>query len=189
MKILRNIFITLAVMCLIPASSYAIVDIGVYGGYAFAGKLETQNFSETTNGWEYGVLGHINHSFLGVLELGIGGYAQWAPMKYSVGGKDYDIHKSTYGIDGIALLNLPVLPVMPFVRGGIGVYDKIKVDLPVGTATDSKYFNNYYGGGGIAVSIFPLLQVFGEYLYTYSKQENNTTLKGNAVHLGARLDI
>jgi hypothetical protein len=190
MKLTRTVILVLAVLCFIPASSYAIVDIGVYGGYSFAGKLEWDTIDKNVNGWEYGVLGHINHTFLGLLELGIGGYAQWAPLKYSVGGKDYELTKSTYGIDGLALLDLPVFPLNPYVRGGIGVYEQVKVEAPVvGSETKSEYFKSYYFGGGIALGIFPFVQIFGEYLYTRSKQEDGVTIKGNAVHMGARLNI
>ncbi len=193
MRKLRSVvLVALALLIFVPASSYAIVDFGVYGGYSFTGKIQADTVDKSTKGWEYGFLGHLNGSVIPmVLSVGIGGFYQKAPLKYSVSGTDFDLTKTAYGLDGIVMLELPII-IHPYVRGGIAINEKAKIEVsgPAAYSTSkSKKFNSYYVGLGAAFTIFPMIQLFGEYMYNTSKQEDNVDLTSNSIHVGARLSI
>lgn len=178
------------IIMLIPSSSYAIIDVGVYGGYTFAGSIDNPDIDNAdTAGWQYGFLGHINGSVIPmILSVGIGGFYQISPMQFTVGGKDFDITRTMYGIDTIAMLEIPIL-IHPYVRAGIAINEKVEIKTPLGTSSEEKKFNSYYVGLGAAFTVFPFVQVFGEYLYNYSRLDNDGTLKSNSINIGARLNI
>ena len=190
MKFSNKLACLVVAMVIVPSVSFAIVDFGAYGGYTFAGKIDSPTVDDAeTDGWQYGFIGHLNKSIIPmILSMGIGGFYQRSPLEYSDSGKDYDLTKTMYGIDAIALLELPIL-IHPYLRAGIAINEKIKVDTPSGTYTDEKKFNSYYFGLGAAFTVFPFIQIFGEYLYNYSKQEHDSTLHSNSINIGARLNI
>ncbi|TAL29643.1 MAG: hypothetical protein EPN93_21380 [Spirochaetes bacterium] len=194
MKIIRYLALALALAAFVPATSYAIVDAGIYGGYSFSGEIDAGSLAsgKTTTGWEYAFIGHVNFDFLAIFNLGIGAFYQNAPLKFDVGGETIKVDNVTIGPDIYLELDLPVIPIHPYVRGGIAAYNKTTIDLPSSIGNDvtaKKYFSAYYFGLGAALTIFPFVQIFGEYMYNYANQEKDVTLSGNAVHLGARLNI
>ena len=190
MKCTHKLLCIAIVMLLLPTASFAIVDIGAYGGYTFAGKIDQPGIDNAdTNGWQYGFIGHLNGSVIPmILSMGVGGFYQKSPLSYTVAGKDFDLTKTMYGVDAIAMLELPIL-IHPYVRAGIAINEKVEIKTPCCTSSDEKKFNSYYGGLGVALTVFPFVQVFGEYLYNYSNIENNGTLQSNSINIGARLNI
>ena len=199
LKQIRNFSVVLLALLLIPSISYALVDASVYGGYDFGGKLEgaTGTKDADVNGYHYGARVHANTGIPMVFSIGGGMFYQIAPLKYKVAGKKEDLKKETLGIDVYAQLELPVLPVYPYVRYGIAINDKVDVtskDVTTGesrTDTLKKAFKSSYYGIGIAYSVLDAavldVQIFAEYLYTTSKQEKDVKLKGNAVNIGAQI--
>ncbi|MCU0822617.1 MAG: porin family protein [Spirochaetes bacterium] len=193
----RNLLVLLAVMLMIPASSYALVDGSIYGGYAFGGKLEGTGETADVSGYHYGARVHANLGIPMVVSFGLGMFYEIAPMKYEVNGKEDDLKKETLGIDVYAQLKLPVIPINPFIRYGIAINDKVEVtyqDQDAGgsaTETFQENFKSSYYGIGIAYSLLDAIvmdiQLFGEYLYTTSKQEKGIELKGNVVNLGVQV--
>jgi hypothetical protein len=189
MSILRKIALVTAVLLVVPVSSYAIVDLGVYGGYTFSGEITYEDISKDTTGYEYGVLGHLNGSVIPmVLSVGIGGFYQRAPLEYEADGKNVETTKTAYGLDGIIMLELPIL-IHPYVRGGVAIKEKLETKIGAIEYSESSSFDSYYFGIGGALTIFPMVQLFGEYMYNTSKQEDDVELKSNSVHVGARLNI
>ncbi|MCX8123032.1 MAG: porin family protein [Spirochaetes bacterium] len=190
MKFTHTLVCLAIALLLLPTASYAIVDFGMYGGYTFAGKIDNPTISNAdTNGWQYGFIGHLNGSVIPmVLSMGIGGFYQKSPLQYTVAGKDFDLTKTMYGIDAIVMLELPIL-IHPYARAGIAINEKVELKTPLGTLSDEKKFNSYYFGLGAAFTVFPFVQIFGEYLYNYSKLEDDGTLKSNSINVGARLNI
>lgn len=201
MKMLKAILVMAAVLVLLPATSYAIVDFGAYGGYGFAGKLDTGELATNTvekqgksmSGWEYGLFGHLNTSIAGIVGVGVGPYYQAAPMQYELEGNKYDAKRVAYGVD--LMVSLELIPIIhPYLREGVAIKEQIKVEVPsaVGMTTkttNDRYFRSWYFGFGCAFTVAPMVRVFGEYLYTTSKQENKVEIKGNAVHAGAMLKL
>ncbi len=195
MKIVRYAALILALAAFVPATSYAIVDAGLYGGYSFSGKVDASSVAtgKTTTGWEYGAIAHLNFDFLAIFNVGIGAFYQNAPLKFDYAGETIKIDNVNIGPDVYLELDLPVIPIHPFVRGGVSAYNKTSIDfpssLPAKDVTAKKYFGSYYFGLGAALTIFPFIQIFGEYMYNYANQEKDVSLKTNAVHVGARLNI
>ncbi|MGQ9842181.1 MAG: outer membrane beta-barrel protein [Spirochaetota bacterium] len=190
MKFTHKLLCIAIAIALLPTASFAIVDVGGYGGYTFAGKIDNPTIDNAdTNGWQYGFIGHLNGSVIPmILSMGLGGFYQKSPLSYTVAGKDFDITKTMYGVDAMAMLELPIL-IHPYVRVGLSINEKVEIKTPLGTWSDEKKFNSYYFGLGAAFTVFPFVQVFGEYLYNYSKLEDDGKLQSNSINVGARLNI
>lgn len=186
MKSIKLIVAVLAVLVMIPASSYAIVDIGAYGGYSYA-NLDTGALQQNMPGWEYGAFGHLNTGLPMLFTIGLGGFYQVTNSTLDVAGTgDVDVKRTMYGLDAIFILELPLLPVNPFARGGYAINEEFKIGEADPT---EKKFNSYYVAAGIQYSVFPMTRLFVEYVYNYSKQEKDQKISSNAVHVGAMINI
>ena len=188
MKKTRIIVALLAVLMFIPVSSYAIVDFGVYGGYSFA-NLDDEASQVDMNGWEWGMLGHINTGLPMLFSVGLGAFYQRTNSEFDLGGTTYDAERIMWGVDIMATLELPIF-IHPYLRMGIAVNEEFEVDSPQGRIRkDDKWFNSHYYGLGAQFTVFPMVRLFGEYVFNYSNQEDNTVIKSNAIHVGAMLSI
>ncbi len=188
MKLTKAVLLVCAVLLVLPSSSYALLDVGVYGGYSFAGKIETDTESIKTSGPEFGVFAHYTTGVPLVMSFGVGPFYQKTFLSYDVSNKDYDATRSMLGVDVFLQLELPII-IHPYVRGGIAVKEWFEFEDQTGSSSNSEYFKSYYGGAGVAFTVFPLISIFGEYLYTRSKQEDGILVKGSVVHAGAKLSL
>lgn len=184
-------FAILAALILIPASGYALVDASVYGGYAFGGELDSgAGDTADVDGYHYGARAHVNLGIPLVFSVGAGLFYQIAPMEYEADGDSDDLTQKTLGIDAYAQLELPFLPVYPFVRYGIAIKDEVEVTYGSTTSTFEESFKSSYYGAGITYSLLDAvvidIQLFAEYLYTTTKQEDDVELKGNAINIGVQ---
>ncbi len=179
MKKITFAAIIISFLFFIPSSAFALFDIGVYGGYSFAGDVETDVKNVEPVGPEYGAIAHYTDSIL-IFNLGIGGYYQRSPLKD--GSIEYT--KQTAGIDGYAQLDIPLIPIMPYLRASLGVWENIEGDVD-----NDEYFKSYSFGAGVD---FPLpvvpLAIYTEYVFSVGFQDGNTA-KSHAAHLGVRLAI
>jgi hypothetical protein len=198
MKQLKKSGIVLAALMilLIPAASYAIVDFSAYGGYSFAGDIDDGNNKGDIDGWQYGFYGHLNTGIPMLFTVGLGGFYQIAPHKYDTGNSDWgeiDVTKNTYGLDAYVQLDLPFLPVYPYVRAGLAIKEKIEIDSDFGSQTYSENFKSSYYGVGASYSVFDAivwdLQLFVEYLYYTSKQEKDIKITGNSINAGLKISL
>lgn len=188
MRFIKAVLLTCAVLLVLPASGYALLDLGAYGGYSFAGKIETDAGNPKTSGPEWGAFAHYNTGLPMLFTFGVGPFYQKTYLSFDLGNNDYDATRSMLGLDVYLQLELPIL-VHPFVRGGVAMKEWLKIEGGGGSSTKSEYFKSYYGGLGVALKVFPLVSLFGEYLYTRSKQEDGIVVKGNSVHAGAKLAL
>ena len=189
MKRLTLILAIFTVLVFVPSASFAIVDLGVYGGYSFGGEIEVENETYDVAGPEYGFIGHVNGTVIPmILSVGIGGFYQKSTLEYEYNNDTIDLDKTMYGIDAIVMLELPIL-IHPYVRGGIAIKEELDFKVNGEGVTYDETFSSYYVGLGAAFTIFPMVQVFGEYLYNYSTQEEDSTMMTNSIHVGARLNI
>jgi hypothetical protein len=183
---ISRLFLILIAIILIPASSYAIVDFSAFGGYSFGNKIESSDDDQNVKGWQYGLYGHVNTGIPMVATVGIGGFYLIAPLK----GDDADATKKSVGVDAYAQLDLPFLPVFPYARYGIAINEKIEVKYTGGKTDLSENFKSHYFGFGLSRNLISAavikLQVFAEYLFTTSKQENGVNMKGNAINFGIK---
>lgn len=173
---LKKILLLIVTLFVFNSSAFAIVDFGVYGGYSFAGNYSASGTS--TSGPEYGVIGHYNDMVIPLLSYGIGGYYQYTKLDYSLLGSDNSLTKNTLGLDLYFQLELPI--IHPFVRASTSIFESIK--------SEKEFFKSYAFGGGLAFSVFPFIELTTDYMYTRSKK-GSETLKGHAIHLGARINI
>ena len=166
----------------IPVSGFAIFDIGAYGGYSFSGDVETAGGSIDPSGLEYGFITHYDKS-LAIIRLGIGAFYQISPLGYSLSGIDYDYEKSSLGLDAYLQLELPIIPVKPYIKYSLGIWESVDTE----NESNSEYFKSSSFGIGSAFGL-PVIPVdlFAEYLFTTAKHDGYDA-KGHAVHAGIRL--
>lgn len=189
MKKIRSIILVVSILAFIPATSYALFDIGVYGGYTFAGEVKSDVAGQSNpepKGLSYGAIGHLNTAIFPLLRLGFGLYSENSNLDYSILNKDYEFTRKTVGIDLYLQLDIPMVPLHPYVKFASGVWEKIGGDLVAKDETD--YFNTYRTGIGAALTFFPFLQLFAEYQYLYTRQvgEENDKADGHGVAVGLR---
>ncbi|HPA71715.1 MAG TPA: outer membrane beta-barrel protein [Spirochaetota bacterium] len=185
MKSIKLVVAVLAVLVMIPASSYALVDFGAYGGYSYA-NLDTGGTQENIKGWEYGAFGHLNTGLPMLFTIGLGGFYQVTNSTLEVNSEDVDVTRTMYGLDAIFILELPLLPVNPFLRGGLAINEELEIGE--GDPTEEK-FKSYYVALGVGYSIFPMTKIFAEYVFNYSKQEDDSKVNSNAIHVGLMINI
>lgn len=177
---MKNIFkvfiITAGLVLLFNANSYALVDGSVWGGYIFKGEAEAMPSADPTGG-EYGVKAHYNTSLIPLIEIGLGGYYQYSRLKYDLLDNETFTRK-TAGLDVNLILSLPV--IHPYLRGTYAIWDKFD--------QDKENFKAYGAGAGLEITVFPLIRVFGEYMFE-NTEHFDSYLKTNAVNLGIKVDI
>ncbi|MBN2038532.1 MAG: outer membrane beta-barrel protein [Spirochaetes bacterium] len=188
-KNLSKIIVILMFFIFVPASSYAIVDFSIYGGYSFAGELEDDSETSDMNGWQYGFYGHVNSGIPMLFTVGLGVFYQISPLTVDSSAGEVDATKTSYGLDGYAQVDLPFLPVFPYIRLGIAAKEEVEVE----STTFSENFKSYYYGIGVSYTLVDVvvwdLQLFAEYLRTASKQEEDIEVKGNAVNMGLKIAL
>jgi len=189
-KIIKILIIFLFLI-FINQTSYALVDLGVYGGYSFSGEIDTEGTGEQPDptGFEYGVIGHYNSSLLAFFNYGVGAYYQYSDLSYEGTSNNQDVdtdyNKNIIGLDAYLELSLPLMPLHPYVKIASAIWEETGGDLE---RVENEWFNTYSTGFGVAFTFFPMYQVFGEYQYSYSKMDGDKNI-GNAVHLGLRVNI
>ena len=97
----------------------------------------------------------------------------------------------TFGVKLRRLLprfDLVHLHLPQFDGAGIAINESYELDA-VGAEKQDKKFGSYYFAIGVGYSFIPMTKLFAEYVYNYSKQENDTTIQSNAFHIGAMLSI
>lgn len=187
MKSLKLAALVFAALVLVPASSYAIIDVGAYGGYSLA-SLETEAYTKDMNGWEYGFFGHISMGIPLLFSIGFGGFYQRADATVDFNGTDVDTTRVSYGVDVMGTIDLPVIPINPFARAGIAINESYELDI-AGAEKNDKKFGSYYFAIGIGYAVFPMTRLFVEYVYNYSKHDEDATIQSNSIHVGAMLSI
>ena len=175
-KFIYQICMILAMALIIPDRAFALLDIGMYSGYSFKNRLSVSSSDIKPSGGQFAILGHYTKK-IRIVHLGAGGGYQHSFL--NDGNLDYD--RQNVFLDVSALLDIPILPFMPYLRAGTPIWDRVSGDR---SSTD--YFRSAHIGGGIEVGV-PILPVniFVEYVYTAGKQGGNT-FTGNAVHAGIR---
>jgi len=183
----------LTILLSIPAASYAIVDASVFGGYSFLGEYKDSGSSYDTKGYQYGAYAHLNTGIPALFTVGLGGFYTIAPMTVETSYGDKDATKKTVGIDAYAQIDLPILPVFPYLRYGHAINEKLEVKNSGSTTTYNENFKSYYYGIGICKTLINAvkldLQLFVEYLRTSSKQENDVKTTGNVINVGLKASL
>ncbi|PKL39828.1 MAG: hypothetical protein CVV44_06295 [Spirochaetae bacterium HGW-Spirochaetae-1] len=184
MNRIKSFIIAAGFLLLIPTASFAIVDVGAYGGYAFGTEIEGTNVDPA--GFEYGLDAHLNVTYLVILKLGVGAFYQGSVLKY---GSSSDYDKKIIGLDIYNQVDIPLFPIDPYVKFNTAIWEKVDTSS---SYNSTEFFKAYSIGGGLLFTILPLpvmkVQLFGEYLYSIAKQDGQKAT-GHAVHLGLRLDI
>ena len=184
-----------ALFILIPASSYAIVDFGVYGGYNLGGK----SYKPVVYGPHLGIIAHPSFTLGEVVTLGLGAYYQRSYDVIQVNTFGYTqnklTHKDSVGLDGYIQFNIPKLNLRPYGRVSTNIWDQVNgwriksyKDL-----TTSEFFKTYAFGGGVAipfasVPVLEKLNIYFEYLYTISKVAA-TPKYTHTLHAGVKVMI
>ncbi len=173
----------------ISSSAFAIMNIEAYSGYNFFGGIDNLDTKENISGFGFGFRGDFLYRYES-FSLGFGGYGELSPLFYKFAADEYALTKITFGVDSFARWKVPNYEVMPYIRGGFGLYDRSETKLISSNniAVNVFSFNSYYMGGGIAYSVIPLpvinVQVFCEYLYNISQIRKNSRLEINKINIG-----
>lgn len=195
MKRMKVLIALAALMILVPASSYAIIDIGVYGGYNFGGDaVKPQIYG---NG--VGVIVHPSFTIAEVVTLGIGAFYQRSFDKILVDYIYYKKHKlitkDSAALDGYIQINIPKFLLHPYARVSTSIWDQVKGYRfkNLDSLTASEFFQTYSFGGGIAIpfATIPVLEKFNiyfEYLYNISKVAGDKP-KSHTAQVGIKVMI
>ncbi len=186
MKSIKLFIAILVVLLMVPVSSYALVDFGAYGGYAL-GNIETDAAEKDLNGYEFGAFAHYTTGLPMLFSIGIGGFYQRNVSKYELNNTDYDATRSMYGADLMFTVELPIV-IHPFVRGGIAINESFDIDFDE-EVSESESFKSYYVAVGAGITVFPMIRLFGEYMYNKSEQESEQKINTSSFHIGAMLSI
>jgi hypothetical protein len=185
--------LVLLLLLIIPAASYAIADVSVYGGYSFAGEMKGDVGNADVYGWQVGFYGHMNAGIPMIFTLGIGVFYQITPLTLTYDSTEADATMSAAGVDSYFQVDLPFLPVLPYARAGLAIREDLEIKYTGNTISKDEYFKSYYYGFGLSYTLLDVvvwdLQLFAEYLRTTSKQEDDIELRGHAVNLGLKLSL
>jgi hypothetical protein len=185
-------FIILAILVLTPLSSFAIVDVEGYAGYNFLGKFSPSDGSGTVSGMNLGARAHFTLDLI-LVNFGVGAFADYRPLSFNDGNTKVKMDRFSTGPDVFAKLDLPFIPIKPYLRGGMALYDKYQVDVQNTKTTDTYYFKGCYFGAGISYNLISLIlvdiQLFGEYLYDISKLDGGQKLNSHRVNFGLTVAI
>ena len=184
-----KLFLSVFILCITYASAFALVAANLYGGYTVGGKYEDYDVKYKDK-FRYGGSVHFNKSFLMFFQLGLGGYYQMSSVAYGNSWRNtFTVDKTDIGIDGYAALDIPLVPLSPYVRGGSATWNKIEYSGVSKTGN----FDKHHVGGGLLITVLPIpallkLQLFAEYIYAFGKEggEKNTE---HQVNLGIRGDF
>lgn len=174
--------------CLIPISSFALVDINAYGGYTIGGDLNGRSVKIKGSDLRYGFSAHLNKDFLVFIKLGLGGFYQASSVSYKL-DKARTADKQSAGIEAYALFDLPMLPLAPYAKFNTAAWNKIDF---LGRS-DSDYFKRHGFGLGAAFTLLPIptvmsLQLFAEYVYAFGKEMKHNSNE-HQINLGLRADF
>ncbi|MFW6365415.1 MAG: hypothetical protein ACOC2H_02945 [Spirochaetota bacterium] len=182
------------VLMLIPSPVYCLMNMEVFSGYTFAGQvgeLETTNDASGLNsGFRFNALYRIPAA-----DFGLGGFMQAAPLRYSIDDKNYELFKLSMGIDTFIRYKNDSIPVYPYVRYGLAIYDKSETKLINSndiTINEFRFKASYYGIG-VSYPIVPMpvidVHVFLEYLYDISQIGDDSYLRCNKINIGMFMSI
>jgi hypothetical protein len=190
MKKFSWIILIVSILAFVPATSYALFDLGVYGGYTFAGEIKSDvpgvSNPEPT-GLSYGVIGHFNTPIFPLLRMGFGLYSEKSDFSYDLVNQSYDYTRKTVGIDLYLQLDIPLVPLHPYLKFASGVWEEIGGELV--EKDETEYFSTYRTGVGVALTFFPFVQIFAEYQYLYTRNIGDDTAVGQGVALGVRANL
>ena len=181
-NILKVFIITAGIVLLLNVNSYAIVDGAVWGGDVFNGSMGALDIKPTS--WQYGAKAHLNTKVM-IFELGLGGYFQNQTLKYDYLNSSDSAKRKTIGIDANVILNIPLFPINPYVRGTYNLWDKISYN----SVNDTEKMKGYGIGAGLELSL-PVIpvRIFAEYMYDTTEHTGNT-LKNSSASVGVKVSI
>ena len=180
MKKIKLMIAAFSLILFVPSTSFALLEVGAYGGYTSMDKIENVDMS----GFHYGVITHMTFSLPLLATIGAGGYYQRGTFSDS----GYEVTKQTLGLDAFARLEIPVLPLKPYGRISTSAWDRVSGDIK----SDTRYFEDYSLGGGLAYMIpFPVLKLmlYTEYLYTVYSIDDGDRSYGHTFNVGVKAGI
>jgi len=162
---LKIFVVAASFVLLFNTSSFAIVDLAVWGGWVHGGKMDYDILAASIKGEKFkgpqiGIKGHVNTSIVPFIELGVGLFSQSSDLKVDLTKPDEKIKRNTSGFDVNFILDFP--GIKPYVRGTWAFHDKID--------TIQTRWKTFGVGGGVELSLF-FIKLYGEYMYDTSKHK------------------
>ncbi|MDA3899708.1 MAG: hypothetical protein PF637_04210 [Spirochaetes bacterium] len=196
MKELKKSLIVLLMFgtILIPSGLFALINMEVFTGSSFAGKIAGQDSESSVSGMNYGFRFNALYR-IPFFDFGLGGYMQGSPLTYELDNETYKLNKLSLGLDSFARFKPELLPVFPYIRAGLAVYDKSETTmLNSDDITISEFnFDASYYGLGVSYPLVPMpiidVHLFMEYLYDVSRVTNENDLKCHKLNFGMFMSI
>jgi hypothetical protein len=169
--------------------AYAVMNMEAFYGTAFGGSFASLDATEDISGSNYGfrvnALYRLTHA-----DLGLGTFFQSTPMEYTSNGNHYELNKLSLGLDSFVRYKNDSWLILPYVRFGLALYDKTEQRFieEENISISEKRFKAGYGGFGVSYPLVPMpvidVNAFLEYLYDYSRIDQNSTVKTHKINFG-----
>jgi len=188
MKNFFKVFIVTAGLLLcFNVSSFASVDVAVWGGYAFTGSADIKGSGDFDySATQFGVKGHFNIELSPSVNLGLGAFFQYAKISPDDWGGLSKPKRNAIGLDVAFIFSTSTPALFPYVRAYCS-YDKVKI---LGESISG------YGlgiGGGLEFAVAQNVRLFGELMYeapSYEKTVSGYKLEVDAaqgaINVGAK---
>ena len=154
------------------------MDVDVYGGYAFSGRLN----GEDVKGPVKGITVHYNGSFLPIINIGIGAFYQMSELEYESEDMDGEATRKTLGLDLNLIADFPL--IRPYGRFTWGVVDTFEDE---GKKRDIEMFKAWGAGLGLQVSVIPFFSVYGE--YRIDRADHGSDLETDSAIMGLKFNF
>jgi len=195
MKKIQGIIIILAcLLVFMPGQSFALINMEVFTGSSFEGRVAGLEAEDDVSGMNYGFRFNALYR-IPVFDFGLGGFMQGSPLTYEMKGETYKLNKLTLGIDSFARFKPEIAPVYPYIRAGLAIYDKSETTMVNSDDISITEFNfraSYYGLG-VSYPLVPMpvidVHLFMEYLYDISKVAKDNELRCHKLNIGLFMSI
>lgn len=179
------------ILCIAHASAFALVDANLYGGATVGGKYLNRGVKFGDSNGHWGLSAHLNTTLLAVFQLGVGPYYQTSTVTYGI-KNHWSVDKKDVGIDGFVALDIPFIPLSPYLRGGASAWNKISGNSSYPGDSKTNNFERYHAGGGLWLTVLPLpafkLQLFTEYVRFWGKEADKKSVE-HQLNVGIRGNI
>lgn len=178
MKKIQYLILTLFILSIIPTTSYALFDAGMYGGYSMYNKIHDNSNFIRPYGWKFGFSTHYNLDIVPkILNFGTGIFYQMNIFKYEENNTFFDYERHVIAIDSYLMLEMDIA-VHPFIRFSCAIWEKDK--------NGSNYFQSFYPAVGLEFQIFWKFRLYAEYEFNLLVKDSDKNDLGHTINFGIR---
>lgn len=173
-KFKKTAFLALMIFVL-PLAGYSFTtlsestfDFGIYTGTSMSDE------SDSKSGTPLGIFGGVSFGIT-FIRAGVHFFSDSTVLG--------NFARTSMGLSGRFQLALPVLPVEPYIKVGVGIIDVFSA--PTRTASRD-FFSTVLYGGGLELSIIPYVKPFGDYTY-WNSSWMDRKYKNHSLNFGVKI--